>query len=240
MDSEQKMNAGVKVVCAVLLVAVVTAAGVGLLVQHRKLDEQRRARASLENANRQLVASRDELFSANGKLADELRAVRDAGRARAAEWAASEKDRAAWKETLSVLSNRVAEASAEAAEARAAQARAEKEVVGLKAAVKDLTASMKNARAEMNKICAERDLLKREMKKTRAERDSLERELNDAMRPVTESDSSVPTLAPMPFPASDAEDVLVPINPAPPPPDKRTPEERKAHEKEELNALIDL
>ena len=63
MDSEQEMNAGVKVVCAVLLVAVVTAAGVGLLVQHRKLDEQRRTRASLENANQQLVASREELIA---------------------------------------------------------------------------------------------------------------------------------------------------------------------------------
>ena len=90
MDSEQEMNAGVKVVCAVLLVAVVTAAGVGLLVQHRKLDEQRRARASLENANQQLVASREELVSANGKLADELRVLRDSVRKHAADWATVE------------------------------------------------------------------------------------------------------------------------------------------------------
>ena len=129
-----------------------------------------------------------------------------------------------------------------ATEARAAQARAEKEAAGLKAAVKDLTASMKKSRAEMNKVCAERDRLKREMKKARAERDSLERELNDAMRPVEEPETSVPvpTPAPTPVPVSNAEDVLIPAIPAPPPPDKRTPEERKAHEKEELNALIDL
>ena len=238
MDSEQEMNAGVKVVCAVLLVAVVTAAGVGLLVQHRKLDEQRRARASLENANQQLVASREELVSANGKLADELRGLRDSVRKHAADWATAEKERAswksereslagrvaAWKDTLSVLSNRVAEAAAEVTEARAAQARAEKEVAGLRASVKDLKASLK---------------------KIRAERDRLERELNEAMQPAEESDAPVPAPAPAtaptlaPVSAPDDNDNLVPVIPAPPL-DKRTPEERKAHEKEELNDLMQL
>ena len=232
MDSEQEMNAGVKVVCAVLLVAVVTAAGVGLLVQHRKLDEQRRARASLENTNQQLVASREELVSANGKLADELRVLRDAVRTHAADWAAAEKERAswkaereslagraaAWKETLSALSNRVAEASAEVTEARAAQARAEKESAGLKAAVKDLKASLK---------------------KIRAERDRLERELNEAMQPARETENSVPASTPAPAPVPAYDDDLVPVVPAPPP-DKRTPEERAAHEKEELNDLMQL
>ena len=229
MDSEQEMNAGVKVVCAVLLVAVVTAAGVGLLVQHRKLDEQRRARASLENTNQQLVASREELVSAIGKLADELRVLRDAVRTHAADWAAAEKERAswkaereslagraaAWKETLSALSNRVTEA-------RAAQARAEKESAGLKAAVKDLKASLK---------------------KIRAERDRLERELNEAMQPAQETENSVPAStpapAPVPAPVPAYDDDLVPVVPAPPP-DKRTPEERAAHEKEELNDLMQL
>ena len=145
MDSEQEMNAGVKVVCAVLLVAVVTAAGVGLLVQHRKLDEQRRARASLENANQQLVASREELVSANGKLADELRVLRDSVRKHAADWATAEKERAswksereslagrvaAWKDTLSVLSNRVAEAAAEAIRFQAAAVSAKRESMSI-------------------------------------------------------------------------------------------------------------
>ena len=82
MNSEQKMNAGVKIASAVLLVAVVTAAGVGLLVQHRKLREQRQAREHLERTNQQLVASRDEHVSANKELAGELYKLRDAERAR--------------------------------------------------------------------------------------------------------------------------------------------------------------
>lgn len=250
MDSEQKRNAGAKVVCAVSLVAVVAAAGVGLLVQHRKLDELRRECASVEKVNEQLVTNRVMLVSANDKLANELRVLRDAGRARAAEWAAAEKERTAWNaeraawktereslvgrvkawtETLSVLSNRVAEAAAEATEARTAQARAEKEAARLNAQVKDL----KDANA---KVRAERE-------KFRAERDRLERELNEAMQPAEEEDASVPVpapvLTPAPDAASSADDKLVPVKPAPAL-DKRTPEERKAHEKEELNALIDL
>ena len=229
MDSEQKMNAGVKVVCAVLLVAVVAAAGVGLLVQHRKLDELRRECARLEKVNEQLVTNRVMLVSANDKLADELRILRDAGRARAAEKAAAEKERTAWTETLSVLSNRVAAAAAEATEARTAQARAEKVAARLNAQVKDL----KDANA---KVRAERE-------KFRAERDRLERELNEAMQPAEEEDASdsVPTPVQTPAPDDDSavDDNLVPVKPAPAL-DKRTPEERKAHEKEELNALIDL
>lgn len=232
MDSEQEMNAGVKVVCAVLLVAVVTAAGVGLLVQHRKLDEQRRARASLENANQQLAASREELVSANGKLADEIRVLREAARTHAADWATAEKERAAWKaerealagrvaawkDTLSALSNRVAEASAEVTEARAAQACAEKEAASLKASVKDLKAALK---------------------KIRADHDRLERELNEAMQPAQEADVPVSAPTPKPTPVSAYDADLVPVVPAPPL-DKRTPEERKAHEKKELNDLMQL
>ena len=66
---DQEMNSGVKIACAVLLVAIVTAAGVGLLVQHRKLDELRRAHASLEASKQILVADHAELVSANEKLA---------------------------------------------------------------------------------------------------------------------------------------------------------------------------
>ena len=77
------MNSGVKIACGVLLVAIVTAAGVGLLVQHRKLDELRRAHADLEASKRALVAGHAELVSANEKLAGELRTLRDAARARA-------------------------------------------------------------------------------------------------------------------------------------------------------------
>ena len=159
------MNTGLKIVCAVLLVAVVTAAGVGLLVQHRELDKQKRARENLESVNEQLVANHGELASANDKLANELRALRDAGRVRAAGGAAAEKGRTAWKnagqeppvghawagkETLAALSNRLEKALVEAMDARVAQARAEKEAVGLQARVRDLTAANERVSNELN------------------------------------------------------------------------------------------
>ena len=93
----QEMNMGIKIVCAVLLVAIVVAAGVGLLVQHRKLDELRRTHAGLERANQKLVTDHEELVAANGKLADEFRSVRDMWRASTEEKASVEKDRRSWK-----------------------------------------------------------------------------------------------------------------------------------------------
>ncbi len=228
MESEQKMNAGVKVVCAVLLVAVVTAAGVGLLVQNRKLDKLRFERASLENVNQQLATNRIALVSANEKLEDELRKLGEVGRARAAEWAAAEKERtalkaerAAWKAEKESLAGHVAKASAELKSARAAQARAEKEAARLKAQVKDL----KDANA---KVRAERE-------KFRAERDRLERELSEAMQPAEEPAN--PPSGPAPVASSEEDSLSIPFAP---PPDKRTPEEREAIRKKELDALDNL
>ena len=87
-------NVVVKVVCAVVLAAIVVAAGVGLLIQHRRLDELRKARADLEKSNWQLSVGREELVSANGKLAEELRQLREVGRARATDKATLERERA--------------------------------------------------------------------------------------------------------------------------------------------------
>ena len=77
-EESQDTNVAAKVVCAVVLAAIVVAAGVGLLIQHRKLDELRKVRADLEKSNWQLSVGREELVSANGKLADELRQLREA------------------------------------------------------------------------------------------------------------------------------------------------------------------
>jgi len=202
------MNPYVRIACAVMLFGIVTAAGVGLLVQHRKLDELRMAHAGLAGTNRKLAADHAELVSANGKLADELRALRDVGRACVAERATIEQERTAWKNEREGL-------KAAAAAAGAAQARAEREVADLKAAVKDLTASVR---------------------KLREERDGLKRELCEAMESVP--DEVVPVHAPASASVSDAENAPPPITPAPP--DTRTPEERAAHEREELKDLIGL
>ena len=184
------MNPVVKIACAVLLVVIVMSAGVGLLVQHRKLDELRRAHADLARANQKLVMDRAELVAANDQLTNQLRMLRDVGRACVAER------------------------------------------TDLKASVKDLTASETKIRAERDKLRAERDKLLAERDKLRAERDNLERELNEAMLPAQEMDVST-------YPVPDSTDVAVPVTPAPPP-DNLTPEERAAHEKEELKDLTDL
>ena len=228
----QETNSGVKIACGLLLVAIVVAAGVGLLVQHRKLDELRHAHADLGTANQKLVADRKELVSANDRLTDELRTLREMARARAAERATVEKERISWQKELGAIKKeRVAwgqereRLKADVGAAQAAQARAEKELVGLKAFVKDLRASEKKLRDE-------RDML-------RKERDVLEHELNEAMRPAEGGNAQVVTPVPVPGVVPGADEVLVPVTPAPPL-DNLTPEERVAHEKEELKDLTDL
>ena len=221
-EESQDTNVAAKVVCAVVLAAIVVAAGVGLLIQHRKLDELRKARADLEKSNWQLSVGREELVSANGKLADELRQLREVGRARATDKATLERERAAWKAERETLSGRLAAAEAGLKAAREAQSRAEAEVAGLKAAVKDMKAVEKKLRAERDKF--------------RIERDRLEKELNEAMEPAMGTDDAQP---PATSPAAETEDVAVPVPPAPDL-NKLTPEERAAHEKKELNDLIGL
>ena len=228
-EESQDTNVAAKVVCAVVLAAIVVAAGVGLLIQHRKLDELRKARADLEKSNWQLSVGREELVSANGKLADELRQLREVGRARATDKATLERERAAWKAERETLSGRLAAAEAGLKAAREAQSRAEAEVAGLKAAVKDMKATVKDMKAVEKKLRAERD-------KFRIERDRLEKELNEAMEPAMGADDAQP---PATLPAAETEDVAVPVPPAPDL-NKLTPEERAAHEKKELNDLIGL
>ena len=228
-EESQDTNVAAKVVCAVVLAAIVVAAGVGLLIQHRKLDELRKARADLEKSNWQLSVGREELVSANGKLADELRQLREVGRARATDKATLERERAAWKAERETLSGRLAAAEAGLKAAREAQSRAEAEVAGLKAAVKDMKATVKDMKAVEKKLRAERD-------KFRIERDRLEKELNEAMEPAMGTDDAQP---PATSPAAETEDVAVPVPPAPDL-NKLTPEERAAHEKKELNDLIGL
>ena len=222
-------NVVVKDVCAVVLAAIVVAAGVGLLIQHRRLDELRKARADLEKSNWQLSVGREELVSANGKLADELRQLREVGRARATDKATLERERAAWKAERESLSGRLASEEADLKAAREAQSRAEAEVAGLKAAVKDMKANVKDMKAVEKKLRAERD-------KFRIERNRLEKELNEAMEPAMGADDAQP---PATSPAAETEDVAVPVPPAPDL-NKLTPEERAAHEKKELNDLIGL
>ena len=226
-EESQDTNVAAKVVCAVVLAAIVVAAGVGLLIQHRRLDELRKARADLEKLNWQLSVGREELVSANGKLADELRQLREVGRARATDKATLERERAAWKAERETLSGRLAAAESGLKAAREAKSRAEAEVANLKAAVKDMKATVKDMKAVEKKIRAERD-------KFRIERDRLEKELNEAMEPAMEADDAPP---PATLPAAETEEVAVP-----PAPDlnKLTPEERAAHEKKELNDLIGL
>ena len=228
-EESQDTNVAAKVVCAVVLAAIVVAAGVGLLIQHRRLDELRKARADLEKSNWQLSVGREELVSANGKLADELRQLREVGRARATDKATLERERAAWKAERESLSGRLASAEADLKAAREAKARAEAEVAGLKASVKDMKATVKDMKAVEKKLRAERD-------KFRIERDRLEKELNEAMEPAMGADDAQP---PATSPAAETEDVAVPVPPAPDL-NKLTPEERAAHEKKELNDLIGL
>ena len=224
MNSEQKMNAGVKIASAVLLVAVITAAGVGLLVQHRKLREQRQAREHLERTNQQLVASRDEHVSANKELAGELYKLRDAERARVANAKkareALEGRAAAWTKERAAFSNRVARASADAKKARAAQSRAEKEVVRLKAQVKDLMDANKKLRAERENF--------------RARCNNLERNPEEKKPPETVSEEKKPpeTVPEEKKPPVPEVDVLPPVSP----PDKRTPEAQK----QELDDLLNI
>ena len=228
-EESQDTNVAAKVVCAVVLAAIVVAAGVGLLIQHRKLDELRKVRADLEKSNWQLSVGREELVSANGKLADELRQLREVGRARATDKATLERERAAWKAERETLSGRLAAAESGLKAAREAKSRAEAEVAGLKAAVKDMKATVKDMKAVEKKLRAERD-------KFRIERDRLEKELNEAMEPAMGTDDAQP---PATSPAAETEDVAVPVPPAPDL-NKLTPEERAAHEKKELNDLIGL
>ena len=228
-EESQDTNVAAKVVCAVVLAAIVVAAGVGLLIQHRKLDELRKVRADLEKSNWQLSVGREELVSANGKLADELRQLREVGRARATDKATLERERAVWKAERESLSGRLASTEAGLKVAREAQSRAEAEVAGLKAAVKDMKATVKDMKAVEKKLRAERD-------KFRIERDRLEKELNEAMEPAMGADDAQP---PATSPAAETEDVAVPVPPAPDL-NKLTPEERAAHEKKELNDLIGL
>ena len=228
-EESQDTNVAAKVVCAVVLAAIVVAAGVGLLIQHRRLDELRKARADLEKSNWQLSVGREELVSANGKLADELRQLREVGRARATDKATLERERAAWKTERESLSGRLASAEADLKAAREAKARAEAEAAGLKASVKDMKATVKDMKAVEKKLRAERD-------KFRIERDRLEKELNEAMEPAMGADDAQP---PATSPAAETEDVAVPVPPAPDL-NKLTPEERAAHEKKELNDLIGL
>lgn len=228
-EESQDTNVAAKVVCAVVLAAIVVAAGVGLLIQHRKLDELRKARADLEKSNWQLSVGREELVSANGKLADELRQLREVGRARATDKATLERERAAWKAERESLSGRLASAEADLKAAREAKSRAEAEEADLKATVKDMKATVKDMKAVEKKLRAERD-------KFRIERDRLEKELNEAMEPAMGTDDAQP---PATSPAAETEDVAVPVPPAPDL-NKLTPEERAAHEKKELNDLIGL
>lgn len=228
-EESQDTNVAAKVVCAVVLAAIVVAAGVGLLIQHRKLDELRKVRADLEKSNWQLSVGREELVSANGKLAEELRQLREVGRARATDKATLERERAAWKAERETLSGRLAAAESGLKAAREAQSRAEAEAAGLKASVKDMKATVKDMKAVEKKLRAERD-------KFRIERDRLEKELNEAMEPAMGTDDAQP---PATSPAAETEDVAVPVPPAPDL-NKLTPEERAAHEKKELNDLIGL
>ena len=228
-EESQDTNVAAKVVCAVVLAAIVVAAGVGLLIQHRKLDELRKVRADLEKSNWQLSVGREELVSANGKLADELRQLREVGRARATDKATLERERAAWKAERESLSGRLASTEAGLKAAREAKSRAEAEAAGLKASVKDMKATVKDMKAVEKKLRAERD-------KFRIERDRLEKELNEAMEPAMGTDDAQP---PATSPAAETEDVAVPVPPAPDL-NKLTPEERAAHEKKELNDLIGL
>ena len=228
-EESQDTNVAAKVVCAVVLAAIVVAAGVGLLIQHRKLDELRKVRADLEKSNWQLSVGREELVSANGKLADELRQLREVGRARATDKATLERERAVWKAERESLSGRLASTEAGLKAAREAKSRAEAEAAGLKASVKDMKATVKDMKAVEKKLRAERD-------KFRIERDRLEKELNEAMEPAMGTDDAQP---PATSPAAETEDVAVPVPPAPDL-NKLTPEERAAHEKKELNDLIGL
>ncbi len=228
-EESQDTNVAAKVVCAVVLAAIVVAAGVGLLIQHRKLDELRKARADLEKSNWQLSVGREELVSANGKLADELRQLREVGRARATDKATLERERAAWKAERENLSGRLASAEADLKAAREAKSRAEAEEADLKATVKDMKATVKDMKAVEKKLRAERD-------KFRIERDRLEKELNEAMEPAMGADGAPP---PATSPTTETEEVAVPVPPAPDL-NKLTPEERAALEKKELNDLIGL
>ena len=218
------MNVGLKSICAFLLVVVVAAAGVGLLVQHRKLREQRQALERLENVNQQLVASREERASANKELADELYKLRDTERARVA---AVRKERAAWTRDRAAFSNRVVAASADVKKARAAQGRAEKSVTELRAQVKDLTAANKKLRAERENF--------------RAACGRLEEKLAETKKPAPAPEAKQPVPAPkaeVPPPAPPSETPPIPLSA--PSPSTRKPEEREAHEKEELNDLLNI
>ena len=203
-------NVAVKVVCAVVLAAIVVA------------------------ADWQLSVGREELVSANCKLADELRQLREVGRARATDKVALERERAAWKAERESLSGRLATAEVDLKAAREAQSRAEAEVAGLKVAVKDMKAAVKDMQANVKDMKAVEKKLRVERDKFRIERDRLEKELNEAMEPAMEADDAPP---PATLPAAETEEVAVP-----PAPDlnKLTPEERAAHEKKELNDLIGL
>ena len=222
MKSDQKMNTGMKIASAVLFVAVVTAAGVGLLVQHRKLREQRQTREHLERTNQQLVASRDEQVSANKELAGELYKLRDAERMRVANAKkareALEGRAAAWTKERAAFSNRVATASDDVKRARDAQRQAEKAVAELKSQVKDLLDANKKLRAEREEF--------------RARCNSLER-TSGKKPPAPQPEEKKPSEPPPASPTVTPPPVMPPSGPLP---EKRTPEEQQ----KELDDLLNI
>ena len=195
---------------------------------------RRQAREHLERTNQQLVASRDEHVSANKELAGELYKLRDAERARVANAKkareALEGRAAAWMKERAAFSNRVAAASANVKKARAAQSRAEKEVVRLKAQVKDLMDANKKLRAEREEFRARCNNLERNPEEKKPPevvleaKKPLETVPEEKKQPV-----SLPEEKKQPVPEVD---VLPPVSP----PDKRTPEAQK----QELDDLLNI
>ena len=232
MKSDQKMNTGMKIASAVLFVAVVTAAGVGLLVQHRKLREQRQTREHLERTNQQLVASRDEQVSANKELAGELYKLRDAERMRVANAKkareALEGRAAAWTKERAAFSNRVATASADVKRARDAQSQAEKAVAELKSQVKDLLDANKKLRAEREEFRARCNSLERTSGKKPPAPPPAEKK-----PPAPQPEEKKPSEPPPASPTVTPPPVMPPSGPLP---EKRTPEEQQ----KELDDLLNI
>ncbi len=226
MSSNSKIGSLVKVGVLFILVAAVTAASVGLLVQHRKLDELNRDRGKQNKGLEKIVAEHHAVKAANETLTENLKKLHDdLGKCE------NERDSIRGKVTQQ-FANQVSSLKNDLA---AAKTKCEAEAK-----------ARKRAEAEVKKLNKTVKALKQEMKKLRAERDELEQELNSAMQPAAGGEQpAVPATPATPAPPQEVQpppqdpDDLILIR-QPPPEDNLTPEEREARNKAEFDELIGL
>ncbi len=268
MSSNSKVNSLVKVGVLFLLVAAVTAACVGLLVQHRKLYELNRDYDKKTEECERIVAKYNAVKAANETLTENLKKLHEKhGKSENEHDSARREDKQQFESRMSSLTNDLAAARNKCKVESDARKRTEAEVKKLtesmkkkdetikkldesirklNESVKKKDESIRKLNESINKSNGAMKTLKEKMKELRAERDEILQELASAVQPAASEEPSAKATSATQAPAVQQKMQPMHKDPddvilrQPPPEDNLTPEEREARNKAEFDELIRL